>query len=703
MNPRRSWRLCWDSGGSLGRLTAVNLTTSLLALFVFMATFVGALADPAAAVGETWPNANESDGCTGLQTATPLATKIGFLSNGEAIRGPYGDMFGRTVSAVRGDLVRWTVPMSGGRTISVHKRALPAFQQVTANLAADGRYYGIGPNTYGYAARTVSGSYGISRHTFGISIDINSTANPFQAGPFEEGDPFTTNMPDWFVQAWRDAGFCWGGDWKVFKDPMHFSWQGPAFTPGYGLPAASYPVSTTATNLTKKVFDESTFFAGKTGVHLIGDVSGDGAPDPVRAFDKNGNIVVQYVSTRSDYAECGGVSGAIANASISTHEVIVGDFAGYRRAEVGVVDESGSTVRIELLSQRGDPGDTIEITTSVPVRPDQTYVVGDYDWDNAPDLYVIVNRGTATDVEVWDGASNFSAKAAEFVGLFGDTSGWQFALGDRDLDDRPDLYAFEPNNGAAIVHVYTNTGQHLTVTSTIDVSSGAVTVADFDGDGRDDVWRNVDGSSFSAWMGGSGTATSSWFRNPKWECPDEWDPLDYQGSFLDDDASVFQADIEWLFAANITFGCNPPKNDRFCPNNSVTRGQMAAFLTRALNLSAAPSAGFIDTTGHIFAADIDKLAAAGITRGCGDGTRFCPDSPVTREQMAAFLVRALSYTDQADNPFTDDDGSQFEIEIEKLAAAGVTLGCNPPANTLFCPKQSVTRGQMAAFLHRALG
>ena len=72
--------------------------------------------------------------------------------------------------------------------------------------------------------------------------------------------------------------------------------------------------------------------------------------------------------------------------------------------------------------------------------------------------------------------------------------------------------------------------------------------------------------------------------------------------------------------------------------------------------------------------------------------------------MAAFLVRALSYTDNGGGDlFIDDDGSIFEDQIDKLATAGVTLGCNPPTNDLFCPDDNVTRGQMAAFLHRALG
>jgi hypothetical protein len=83
---------------------------------------------------------------------------------------------------------------------------------------------------------------------------------------------------------------------------------------------------------------------------------------------------------------------------------------------------------------------------------------------------------------------------------------------------------------------------------------------------------------------------------------------------------------------------------------------------------------------------------------------FCPEANVTRGQMAAFMVRALGLTDDGGgNSFVDDDGSVFEVNIAKLAAAGITRGCNPPTNDRFCPDASVTRGQMAAFLHRALG
>ena len=109
--------------------------------------------------------------------------------------------------------------------------------------------------------------------------------------------------------------------------------------------------------------------------------------------------------------------------------------------------------------------------------------------------------------------------------------------------------------------------------------------------------------------------------------------------------------------------------------------------------------------GHVFHTDIAWLAIEGITAGCNPpaNDEFCPAGNVTREQMAAFLVRGFGYTDPgAGDLFRDDDTSVFEADIEWLGAVGVTRGCNPPTNDRFCPDDVVTRGQMAAFLVRAL-
>jgi len=175
--------------------------------------------------------------------------------------------------------------------------------------------------------------------------------------------------------------------------------------------------------------------------------------------------------------------------------------------------------------------------------------------------------------------------------------------------------------------------------------------------------------------------------------------------FIDIASSQFVGDIVWLADNGITKGCNPPANDRFCPTQAVTRGQMAAFLVRFLGLTAVDDGvGFVDDDGSVFETDIEKLATAGITKGCNPPTndRYCPDDNVTRGQMAAFLVRALGLTEIDDDvAFVDDDDSVFETDIEKLATAGITKGCNPPTNDRYCPNANVTRGQMAAFLHRA--
>ena len=174
--------------------------------------------------------------------------------------------------------------------------------------------------------------------------------------------------------------------------------------------------------------------------------------------------------------------------------------------------------------------------------------------------------------------------------------------------------------------------------------------------------------------------------------------------FRDTSGSVHADGIDSLAHAGITSGCNPPTNDLFCPKSTVTRGQMAAFLNRALELPAETKDRFVDDDTSVFEADIQALAAAGVTAGCNPPTndKFCPNATVTRGQMAAFLVRALDLPPESKDRFVDDDSSVFEEQIQALAAAEITLGCNPPTNNQYCPEAGVTREQMATFLTRAL-
>ena len=108
--------------------------------------------------------------------------------------------------------------------------------------------------------------------------------------------------------------------------------------------------------------------------------------------------------------------------------------------------------------------------------------------------------------------------------------------------------------------------------------------------------------------------------------------------FTDDDTSIHEDDINRLAAAGVTGGCAAA---RYCPRAVVTREQMASFLVRALELPDTAADYFVDDGASIHQADINRLASSGITGGCSVG-RYCPGASVTREQMAAFMFRGLA-------------------------------------------------------------
>jgi type VII secretion-associated serine protease mycosin len=167
-------------------------------------------------------------------------------------------------------------------------------------------------------------------------------------------------------------------------------------------------------------------------------------------------------------------------------------------------------------------------------------------------------------------------------------------------------------------------------------------------------------------------------------------------SFTDTAGTSFEADIEWLFASGISGGCT---SQRFCPTSPVPRDQMAAFLSRGLGLAPAGTDWFRDDEESLHEAHINRIAEAGVTMGCAPG-RFCPTGSVSRGQMATFLARALGLPAALTDHFDDDDGTRHEDDINRLADAGIVAGC---AERRYCPTAAVTREQMAAYLHRSLG
>lgn len=130
---------------------------------------------------------------------------------------------------------------------------------------------------------------------------------------------------------------------------------------------------------------------------------------------------------------------------------------------------------------------------------------------------------------------------------------------------------------------------------------------------------------------------------------------------------------------------------RFCPDGTVTRAQFASMLVRTLGLPATSGRRFSDVSGT-HAADVEALAAAGLTSGCSSD-RYCPDDRLTREQMATFLATALELA-PASHPFSDVSTTHAG-SIGALHQRGIVNGCT---SRTFCPRDRVTRAQTATML-----
>jgi probable HAF family extracellular repeat protein len=202
--------------------------------------------------------------------------------------------------------------------------------------------------------------------------------------------------------------------------------------------------------------------------------------------------------------------------------------------------------------------------------------------------------------------------------------------------------------------------------------------------------------------------------------------------------SIYENYIEAIYNNGITTGCG---NNDYCPSEQVTRDQMAAFLVRGTQVAEGQSTVNFTCNGGVTGASVScatttpyfsdvpatdgffpyvqKLYELGITTGCGNNN-YCPSEDVTRDQMAAFLVRATQVAaGQSTVNFTCNGGvagasvncatttpyfndvpttDSFFPYVQKLKELGITTGCG---NGNYCPSEDVTRDQMAAFLARA--
>ena len=173
------------------------------------------------------------------------------------------------------------------------------------------------------------------------------------------------------------------------------------------------------------------------------------------------------------------------------------------------------------------------------------------------------------------------------------------------------------------------------------------------------------------------------------------------------DAGGHRSSVELLAEEGILEGteCGP---GRFCPQDPIQRWVMAVWLVRAVDgvePDVVSSSRFVDVDPSVWwVGYVERLADLDITRGCSvEPVRFCPSDPVTREEMASFLVRAFGLEGVSGNKFVDvEEGNSHLADINALAGAGVTGGCGVQPDR-YCPSRDTTRAQMATFLARAMG
>jgi hypothetical protein len=280
----------------------------------------------------------------------------------------------------------------------------------------------------------------------------------------------------------------------------------------------------------------------------------------------------------------------------------------------------------------------------------------------------------------------------------------------------------DPSNDAMAVQVTVSDcpfpAPLITAPVSVPPATGALSASVSSGPGHADAWT-VGGGSLDS---GQGTAQISFTSGApgttmtlsvvdslagcEVSAPDALVSVD----FLDvPPQQIFHDFVNTVARNGVTAGCG---GGNYCPDASVTRAQMAVFLLKSEHGAAfvpPPCTGvFADVPcPGGFAADwIEQLHAEGVTSGCGGGN-YCPDAPVTRAQMAVFLLKThlgSSYVPPAASGiFGDVPVGSFAADwIEDLYGRGITGGCQA-SPLLYCPNNPNTRGQMAVFLTKTFG
>ena len=588
-------------------------------------------ADATGGEGEAWPAFTESSSCGAQRITTAHAPGPGGLSRDFILRGEYGAYFGRTVDQVFDAMVRWPVPGSS-EVLAVHPWMVPALDDaaraIDRSLAAGATYDIDNRTTFSASARTIGGAIRISRHTYGIAIDFNSSRNPFRGD-----NALITDLPEWWVDSFLDAGFCWGGLWVGSKDAMHFAWKGPAFSGYTSIPDPLPP-------LTEAVpFDGSPDAVVRVAPRAVGDVVAtvladldtNGAADVVRVSLDGEDVIIDASVASRRHNACSArrsIAHDLAGHVREAHTVGFGDWDGRGGNDLWIIEDDDGMARLTVRWAFGGYSAETTVVTGVPTPSADAWVsTADVDVDGNLDL-VVVDDGR---LGAWSVDPDTGETVERFVVDDPYPEATERFLGDIDLDNRPDLMAVvdgavaiaEADEGYA-----SSVGRHRPggfSTNPVDVVG-----SDYDGDGRVDLVA-FDGYTKRVWLGNTplddDQALETWFESDEPECRDTertWqrDELRFSSS-----GWVATGSYEWRTLHGLEAGCDPEDDD--CRVEPVTRRAFAEFVAWVDGLPPASS-------------DPDRAAQravelAGYRQPCISTDTACLDGLMLRTEFAPYF------------------------------------------------------------------
>lgn len=487
-----------------------------------------------------------------------------YLSTTQEVRGPWASLLGRTHADVTGALMWWEVPMSGGRLVKVHEAALPAFQEAARLLAieqSNGNYYSVRLSST-FAWRRVTGSYRYSHHAFGTTLDVNWDVNPQIFGEPPASRSAYTDIPGWFVDAFREAGFCWGGDWSTSKDPMHFSWKGPQSTPGYPGTDTHYGPDSTAGDFkgVDRVIDPGFGPERVTDDYRVGDFTRDGAADIIR-IRQSGNqaISLQVASASHNYKRCGVFEIQTKPMPFLPLQMGMADVDGDSRSDIWLAGDASGSLQVAVARYADGYAAWTTVVTGATTANADLVRFADYDQNRSIDLIALELRESDVRARVYADAMNWSTKIKDKTVAINPSVYSQIDIADRGGDGVPDIIAMNPG-GSSLKYFSGSSGWANVHNVSADVPSDAVVVqlADWDGDGRDDIYAVTAEGTTDVLTGGNDVDDPTfWFLPVNWEClPVTFPalPFDFNGDgYADPTASAPFEDVGLVVDAGEVF------------------------------------------------------------------------------------------------------------------------------------------------------